>query len=246
MERLRADYTEVWVPSHLVPLIQFADRAARLPAAIDRLGLPELEPPRQLLEHLQSFDSIVSWYGANQPLFRKRVSSLGLPFQFFPALPPPGAEGHIVDFFLEHAGAAPGAAPRITVEKTEHGSIVVHPFSGSLKKNWPMSKFRALAECLPGRVEWCAGPHEPLAGAVQIENLLELARWLAGARLFIGNDAGITHLAAAVGTPVVAIFGPTDPKQWSPRGDNVRVVSGDLESLSVEAVRSAAIQLLRG
>jgi ADP-heptose:LPS heptosyltransferase len=60
---------------------------------------------------------------------------------------------------------------------------------------------------------------------VRIENLYELACWLASARLYIGNDSGITHLAAAVGTPVLALFGPTDPDVWAPRGANVRVGS---------------------
>jgi len=107
-----------------------------------------------------------------------------------------------------------------------------------------MDKFHALAEALPGNVEWCVAPHEALAGAVKIENLYELACWLAGARLYIGNDAGITHLAAAVGTPVVAIFGPTDPRVWSPRGKSVHVVAGELESLPVEAVLEAANKVL--
>ena len=244
MECLRADYTEVWVPSTVAPLIQFADRATHLPSAIDRLGLPDTDPPASLLKHLRSFDSIVSWYGSNQPLFRKRAVELALPFQFFPALPPASEHTHIVDFFLKHAGAPLGAAPRIKVQPQEHGSIVLHPFSGSSKKNWPMAKFRALAERLPGRVEWCAAPHEQLPGAVKIEDLYELAAWIAGARLYIGNDAGITHLAAAVGVPVVAIFGPTDPAAWAPRGDTVRVVAGDLENLPVDVVLEAARKLL--
>jgi ADP-heptose:LPS heptosyltransferase len=41
--------------------------------------------------------------------------------------------------------------------------------------------------------------------------------------LYVGNDSGITHLAAAVGTPVLALFGPTDPKIWGPRGAHVRI-----------------------
>ena len=48
--------------------------------------------------------------------------------------------------------------------------------------------------------------------------------WPAGWRrrgLYIGNDSGITHLAAAVGTPVLALFGPTDPEVWAPRGPHV-------------------------
>jgi ADP-heptose:LPS heptosyltransferase len=73
-------------------------------------------------------------------------------------------------------------------------------------------------------VQWCAGEQDPpLEGAVRIDDLYQLACWLAGARLYIGNDSGVTHLAAAVGTPVLALFGPTDPAVWAPRGPNVRV-----------------------
>jgi heptosyltransferase-3 len=244
MERMKAAYTEVWVPSPIVPLIQFADRASRLPSAIDSLGLPGIDPPVGLLDHLRGFDSIVSWYGSNQPFLRKNVEDWGLPFQFFPALPPVSDQTHIVDFFLAHAGAPPGAAPRIAVKPVEHGSIVVHPFSGFPSKNWPMAKFRALAERLPGPVEWCVAPHQQLPGAVKIENLYELACWIAGARLYIGNDTGTTHLAAAAGVPVVAIFGPSNPTVWAPRGKAVRVVAGDLESLPVDTVLEAVLKLL--
>jgi ADP-heptose:LPS heptosyltransferase len=59
-------------------------------------------------------------------------------------------------------------------------------------------------------------------------SLIGLASVIEGCRLFIGNDSGITHLAAALGVPTVAIFGPTDPKRWAPRGKHVAVVRGDL------------------
>ncbi len=58
-----------------------------------------------------------------------------------------------------------------------------------------------------------------------MEDLYHLASWLARARIYIGNDSGITHLAAAAGAPVVALFGPTDPSVWAPRGDRVRIVA---------------------
>src|SRR5260370_42318351 len=89
-----------------------------------------------------------------------------------------------------------------------------------------MAKFRALAERLRGPVEWCVAPHQQLPGAVKIESLYELACWIAGARLYIGNDTGTTHLAAATGVPVVAIFGPSNPGGWAPRGKIVRGVAG--------------------
>ena len=73
-------------------------------------------------------------------------------------------------------------------------------------------------------VHWCRGPEDPpLDRAVTMGSLWDLACWLARASLYIGNDSGITHLAAAVGTPTLALFGPTDPAVWAPRGPNVRV-----------------------
>lgn len=244
LESLKADYTEVWTPSTVVPLIRFADRVQHVPSAIDLLAIPDIEPPIALLGYLRTFDSILSWYGANQPEFRERVWELGLPFEFFPALPHGDCRTHVVDYFLAQAGAPLGAAPRIDCVPVKHGSTVIHPFSGSIRKNWPMLKFRALADRLPKPLAWCVGPHEQLPGAVKIENLYDLACWIAGARLYVGNDGGITHLAAAVGTPVVAIFGPTDPAVWAPRGQNIRVVSGTLENIPVEEVLRAVGTLL--
>jgi ADP-heptose:LPS heptosyltransferase len=88
-------------------------------------------------------------------------------------------------------------------------------------------------------VAWCAGPEEHLEGAVRIENLYELAGWLRSARIYIGNDSGITHLAAAAGAKVVAIFGPSDPDVWAPRGDRVRVVAGNLDEITADRVLCA-------
>jgi len=67
-------------------------------------------------------------------------------------------------------------------------------------------------------VEWVAGPEEELAGARRFGDLYELACWLGGARIFVGNDSGIAHLAAAVGTPVLELFRASDAKVWAARG----------------------------
>ena len=104
---------------------------------------------------------------------------------------------------------------------------MLHPFAASAAKRWPLERFRELARVLERsmRVEWCAGPEDAFDGAVRIENLYELARHMASARVFVGNDSGITHLAAAVQTPVVALFGPADPRVWAPRGERVAIVA---------------------
>jgi ADP-heptose:LPS heptosyltransferase len=57
---------------------------------------------------------------------------------------------------------------------------------------------------------------------------------------YVGNDSGITHLAASVGVPVVAIFGPTDPALWAPQGTAVTVLHGSAatETLQKRSLRS--------
>jgi heptosyltransferase-3 len=241
MEHLRSDYTEVWVPTAIVPLIRFAEARAIATTGIDSLGLAGADPPAALMARLRQFDSIISWYGSNREEFREQMRQLGLPFQFLAALPDPCARIHAADFFLRQAGGeSVPAVPKIECEPSERADFaVIHPFSGSAGKNWPLNRFREVAARLALPVRWCAGPEEGLEGAERFENLYDLACWLATARVYVGNDSGITHLAAAVGTPVVAIFGTTDPSVWAPRGERVRVVSGN----AVDQVLEAACQI---
>ncbi len=56
--------------------------------------------------------------------------------------------------------------------------------------------------------------------------LVDMAVLYARYQAMIGNDSGMTHLAAAAGTPVIALFGPTDPAVWGPRGKQVRLLWG--------------------
>jgi ADP-heptose:LPS heptosyltransferase len=245
MECLRAGYLEVWSAPRNVPLAaRFAQHARSL--ASTGLDLLELTGPSQpLLETLRGFDSIVSWYGANRPEFRQAVAALRLPFHFFTALPPVGCVTHAADFYLEQAQSiAPCASdgiPRIACHATRANFAVIHPFAASPRKRWPLECFRELAHRLAPDmpVEWCAGPDDELPGARRFKDLYDLACWLATARIYIGNDSGPTHLAAAVGTPVVALFGPSDPAVWAPRGPHVAIAAAPaLDTIAVERVAS--------
>ncbi|HEU4685577.1 MAG TPA: glycosyltransferase family 9 protein [Nitrospira sp.] len=57
-------------------------------------------------------------------------------------------------------------------------------------------------------------------------DLPTLAGVLAQTRLFVGHDSGVTHLAALLGVPTVALFGPTDRERWAPQGAHVSIASG--------------------
>jgi len=226
---LATESFEVWAPARTVSLVRFAGWVRSIASTgLDLLGVADL--PAGLIDVLHEFDSIVSWYGTNRPEFRDTVAALGLPCTFLEALPADGTGLHATDFYLEQvrpiAKCYSDGIPRIECAVEPGDYAVIHPFSGSARKNWPLERFRALAGKLERvmPVKWCAGEEDPLLpGAFRIDDLYELACWLARARLYIGNDSGITHLAAAVGTPVLALFGPTDPEVWAPRGQHVRV-----------------------
>lgn len=117
---------------------------------------------------------------------------------------------------------------------------VIHPGSGSTRKNWPARRYARLADGLSSRgwqVTWTAGPaDEPVisevrqmtAGPMRVlrpRNALHLASIIAATDLYVGNDSGVTHLSARLGVPTIAIFGPTSPRGWGPRGPHVQVIS---------------------
>jgi ADP-heptose:LPS heptosyltransferase len=118
--------------------------------------------------------------------------------------------------------------------------VVFQPGAGSTAKVWP--GFAALADRLRAAglpLVALAGPADgPVVqallevGALEEDSLVrdwplrEIAALLSLARAVVGNDSGPTHLAAVVGCPTVALFGPTDPAVWAPLGAHVRVVAG--------------------
>jgi len=118
--------------------------------------------------------------------------------------------------------------------------ILVHPGSGGRRKVWPLRNWHGLIEWmrskLPCRVLLSIGPADEYmdefsrtmrdAGVPIVSGLplLRLAALLSLCALYVGSDSGVSHLAAAVGVPTIAVFGPTDPEVWGPRGSNVATV----------------------
>lgn len=138
---------------------------------------------------------------------------------------------------------------------------VIHPGSGGAAKNWPLANFRQLADWLQRVRGWQpvfllgeAESNWPMAATtpwptVKRPGLAQAAGMLSAARLYIGNDSGITHLAASLDTPVIALFGPTDPGTWGPRGPRVRVIRAPgpghaMSDLSVAEARRCCQNLL--
>jgi heptosyltransferase-3 len=155
--------------------------------------------------------------------------------------------------------------PRLFLERqrSPRTRLIFHVGSGATAKNWPASRWCALAVKLE---EWFdelllvsgeadeAPTSEFLrryrSSKLQIRSnlsVLDLAKELATGDLFVGHDTGVTHLAAALAVPTVALFGPTDPLIWRPLGENVTLVvssDGMMDSIMVEQVWAAVRRCL--
>jgi ADP-heptose:LPS heptosyltransferase len=140
--------------------------------------------------------------------------------------------------------------------------VIVHAGSGAVSKNWPLDRFRACADAFRSdgrRVAWLTGPADKairvgVDSAATSDERLEsptlesLVDRLSSCGLFVGNDSGPAHLAAACGAPTIVLYGPTDPRVWRPDGPRVtalRAPSGRLDDVAVEQVLSAAEALLK-
>jgi heptosyltransferase-2 len=130
-------------------------------------------------------------------------------------------------------------APPVTASLPERPYVCFMPGSTWPSKAWPRESFRALAalarlEGFQVAVLGSSGERD-ICDDVAREadynlcgrtSLVEAAAWLRGARAAVGNDSGLSHLAAACGTPTLAMYGATDPDgstPWGPRSRALRL-----------------------
>lgn len=165
----------------------------------------------------------------------------------------------------------PDAAPVIRIPNAESPRngcmVVIHPGSGSIKKNWPVEHWARLGldllkdttdvrlVLLTGEAERERGVTETLKSAwkdLPVDHwdslpLPELARRLPAGSHFLGHDSGMTHLATACGLRCHAFFGHTDPAVWAPKNPGMtwtRSPDHDLSQLSYAAGRKAVWRFL--
>lgn len=178
------------------------------------------------------------------------------PVYRIPPRPPLSERIHIHDHVFQHfvrAGllkAADGNPPfpdgfpplkKRRPQGIRAGKVFLHPGSGSPRKNWPSTRFTALARRIRREgmtPEFIVGPAEhhlmaaikdPRGGgewAVHAPPTLDALRALLdGGDAYVGNDSGVSHLAAFSGLPTLVLFGPSDPARWRPRGRSVAVLT---------------------
>jgi heptosyltransferase III len=148
------------------------------------------------------------------------------------------------------------AAPRSSVHPRTRAHAVLHPFASEADKTWPAENFLAVAKHLDRDLgiepRFIAGADEDLSPfgeytCFQGAPLEEVKSLLSGAALFIGNDSGPAHIAAAFGRPVIVLWGSSDLDNWRPwRTENVVLASpSGIHSIEVSEVADAIGTLAR-
>jgi ADP-heptose:LPS heptosyltransferase len=217
------------------------------------------------------FDRVYSFFASDDPRFRARLSAAtDAEVSFHPFRPGDDGHvsvGYLraidehaspIDARLEPTSNDLATASRVLAQSKCDAAnlIVIFPGSGSPAKNWPVEKFlkvsvmqpstlknRASVAVILGPAETSIEPIFREAGVTVLKDL-DLPTVAAIARIaiaFVGNDSGVSHLAAAVGASGVVIFGPTDPARWRPLGSGtINVLRREpLDSINVHEVADA-------
>jgi ADP-heptose:LPS heptosyltransferase len=135
--------------------------------------------------------------------------------------------------------------------------VVIHPFASLPEKTWQAERFievaRHLRETNGLEPVFLAGPMDDTAPFSEFRvwrnaPLADVKSLMSGASLFVGNDSGPAHVAAAFGVPVVVLFGPSDPVTWAPWRTEARVMISreDIGRIQAADVIAAARRLMAG
>jgi ADP-heptose:LPS heptosyltransferase len=207
----------------------------------------------------RNYAAVYSWFASSNPEFRRGLQALtGRAVRFF-TFRPDRAASHQIDYYLDCLRLdAESREPKVALrpealrwcenfwlEKALHRRAVltIAPGSGAREKNWPAESFRAVGrwwrDAVGGAVVLLIGPVERDRGGIGVLrsdcivaeglSLSQAAALLSRSDVYLGNDSGISHLAAATGTRAVALFGSSNPRQWAPRGKKAVVLRRELD-----------------
>jgi heptosyltransferase III len=256
-------FIEVWGIRPQLDLVQSVD-------CVNRLDAPGLTPlfvqgsmPSALRKRLSEFDLAVSFLSDPDGIVAQNLTSAGVQrvIRGSPTMQPGKHAVHQLASVLEPLGLdLRDPVPRLKIgrDRIQKRLLGFHPGSGSRAKNWPIGLWNEFIERIASsfegllliggeaddevmrafRLPWRGPPFE----SVVRQNLWDLARALTRCTVFVGHDTGVAHLAAAVQTPTVVLFGPTDPDIWRPLGNSVKIVRGDagqMDAISVTTVLEA-------
>ena len=256
----------------LLVALGVTDRAV----AFDTLGLDALfggaplAPDAPLARHLRDAPRVVCWFGARDADFTRRLRALA-PDAVVAA--PTTSAMPVWQHLLQTTGASATREPITpTPALLDDGSralraigwdgasrvLVLHPGAGGVSKRWPGDGFVRVVEKVDATLVVHQGPADAEAVRALVERIRQpvlrlvdpplptLAGVLAGAAGYLGNDSGVSHLAAAVGTPSLVLFteAALPWRPWSPTAHCLTVTTTALVGDECRAVRAALSAML--
>jgi ADP-heptose:LPS heptosyltransferase len=183
----------------------------------------------------------IGW--ADETLYEKPVGNFDLEISIGldGIYPFPKERIWIVEYYLKSLGLSEPFSKKLPLEGYDQSPIkdkvVLHPSSGSKKKNPPLELFTKIEEffvdlgyeCIYLIGEADSWLKSYVKNYVEFLDPFEMAKHLKSAKLFVGNDSGVSHLSSYLGVPTFVFFGPTDWKVWKPIGEKVFPISLELE-----------------
>ncbi len=227
--------------------------------------------PDEQRAYIRSFDIVFNFFHDPDDTVRTNLESAGARHVVSgsPLVRDLHAVDHLLKPLESLAIYEAGAIPALALPQAERAAgrerlhaaaaspaWIIHPGSGSPQKNWPIGRFIDTARRLKNagrsavflvgeadeQVREALARNAPDFSRMEGLSVCEAAQTLSAAAGYLGNDSGISHLAAALGAPTVALFGPTDPALWAPRGPHVtilRAASGVIDDIPPREVWDA-------
>ncbi|GCE18280.1 glycosyltransferase family 9 protein [Dictyobacter kobayashii] len=228
-----------------------------------------------LQDFLCTIERAICWLKDPDGTITANLQAAGIPdYKVVPGRPPASCAIPIGDYLAQSIGETLASRQRWQVPATyawrpganDTRAVAIHPGSGGEEKCWPVSYFADVIASLWQQeipVLLLAGPAEqtrlrtlqqllpeppiPLLWQQLLDApLVTVARTLQDCRGYLGNDSGLTHLAALLGLPTLALFGPSNPLVWQPQGERVKVLyNSQLSQISPQLVLAELTHLLK-
>jgi ADP-heptose:LPS heptosyltransferase len=230
-------------------------RVADAVASLDGAESARLFGDGDLPAWLDGRPVLYSWLGGTDAAVHTRLARATREAHFFRVVRGPGERHAAADYVRSVGGGRdptgarleppPSALAAALIEGAPAPLLALHPGAGSRAKRWDDAGFVQVANwwrASGGALVTIVGPAEageaPLLPLPEVRDWLlpDVAALLAGVALYLGNDSGVSHLAAAVGAPGVVLFGPTEARRWRP-------LSADVTALQARSVGPDGIDL---
>ncbi len=223
-----------------------------------------------LRDTTKHIDRAICWLSDPDEIVQSNLHTAGIQDVIVASSHPAETSGlHIVTYLANALGMVLTEQERLQPFSSgpliDAQGIVLHPGSGGAAKCWPITHFAGVVttlwqqsipvlllagpadiERLDALLQLIGTPHTPsLLKTVVNAPLIEVTEHLRHYKGYLGNDSGITHLAAMLGIPTIVLFGPSSPTTWRPVGPRVYVLyKSELENLPIETVLNTIMTVL--